>query len=192
MAFLPILGKILGGITGLSSVLGKQEEGKAKGKVAQAELNQRQDQNALANYIAQQNAQNTAANTDLNRKQFESQNRSGTAKQALIGALLGGGVSPTSISGGKATGGLFQALQQNPEALMAMKTLGSQGSTAQNTPLQFQGGQMVAPPQLTTLPQVDNGGFLSTLARIGELAGAAGPYVKPRSQPMDEIPGSMG
>jgi hypothetical protein len=168
----------------ISSVLGKQEEGKTQGKITQAELQQRQDQNALANYIAQQNAQNTAANTDLNRKQFESQNRSGTAKQALIGALLGGGVSPTSISGGKATGGLFQALQSNPSALEAMQRLGSQGSTAQISPQPFQGGQMLQAPQVAPLQQVDDGGFLSTLARIGQLAGAAGQYGtdKPRAQ----------
>jgi hypothetical protein len=177
MAFLPLLGKILGGITGLGSVLGKQEQGETQGKIAQADLNQRQDQNALASYIAQQNAQNTAANTDLNRKQFESNNRSSSAKQALIGALLGGGVAPTTFSGGKASGGLFQGLQKNPDALSAMKTLGGQGATAQATPLQFTGGEMLKAPQLSTLGEVDNGGFLSTLARIGQLAGVASPFL---------------
>ena len=169
---------ILDVLGGFSSVLGKQQAGSASGKVTQAELQQRQDQNALANYVAQQNAQNTAANTDLSRKAFEQQNRGATAKQALIGALLGGGLTPTSVGhGGNISGGLLRSLNGNPGALAAMKLLGQQGATAQATPVQFQGGNMVPPPQLSGLPQVDNGGFLSTLARIGELAGAVSPYL---------------
>lgn len=162
----------------VSSVLGKQKQGEAQGKVTQAQLQQGQDRNKVDLYQAEQQAQNQAAQTDLQRKQFETGNRSSSAKQALIGALLGGGLTPTSISGGKASGGLLQSLNGNPEALAAMKLLGSQGSTAQKTPLDFQGGQTLTAPRLSTMPQVDKGGFLSTLAQIGELAGAASPYIK--------------
>jgi hypothetical protein len=179
-------------------VLGKQEQGESQGRVTQAELNQRQDQNAIANYIAQQNAQTSAANTDLQRKQFEGTNRSGTAKQALIGALLGGGITPTSISGGKASGGFLQSMNANPDALNAMKTLGTQGAGAQASPLEFQGGLMVKPPELTPMQPVNNNGFLSTLARILQIGGAAGSAMgglgkpKPQEQPMDERYGMPG
>lgn len=167
----------------IGSVLGKQQEGAAKGKVDQATLNQGQDRNAISLYQAQQAAENQAAQTDLQRQQFGTQNRSSTAKQALIGALLGGGVTPTSFSGGQASGGLMRSLNGNPDALAAMKTLGSQGSQAQNTPLLFSGGEMVKPPAMTAMPQVDQGGIMSTLAKLGELAGTASPYLNYLKKP---------
>lgn len=177
--FLPIpganiLSKGLSMAGDVGSVLGKQQAGTAAGKVQQTELNQRQDQNALANYIAQQNAQNTAANTDLQRKSFETSNRSSTAKQALIGALLGGGITPTSISGGHASGGLLQSLNSNPDAMGAMKLLGSQAGSAQANPSAFTGGQMVTPPTLTPVPKIDDGGAGSTIAKILQVIGALG------------------
>jgi hypothetical protein len=209
MSFLDILGKIgkgalnigTGGVAGTimdavgsaGSVLGKQQAGKAQGKIDQATLNQRQDQNALQLYQDQQAAQNQAAQTDLQRQQFATGNRSTTAKQALIGALLGGKVTPTSLSGGKASGGLLASLNGNPDALAAMKALGSQGSQAQTTPLTFSGGQMVQAPTLTKLPQVDNGGLLSTLASIGQIAGSVSPYIK--KKPAEDtygLPGHIG
>ena len=169
----------------VGSVLGKQQAGAAAGKIQQTDLNQRQDQNALARYVTEQNAQNTAANTDLQRKQFETNNRGATARQALIGMLLGGGTyQPTKVGPGGASGGLLNSLNANPEALAALKTLGTQAGTAQNTPLQFQGGNVLTPPPLTSVPKIDDGGWLSTLARIGELAGAASPYVKPKTPSM--------
>lgn len=179
------LGPLLGGIGDAASVLGKQEQGKAQGKAAQAQLQQGQDRNAVDLYQAQQNAQNQAGQLDLQRKGFDTANRSASAKQALIGALLGGGVTPTSIGPSGASGGLLRSLNGNPDALAALKLLGSQGSTAQTTPLQFQGGTMVAPPTLTPLPAIDNGGVLSALARIGEIGGALSPYIKSKP-PQDD------
>lgn len=176
------LGPILGAVGDASSVLGKQEAGKSAGKIQQADLNQRQDLSALQRYQMMQNAENQAAQTDLQRKQFDVGNRSASAKQALIGALLGGGVTPTSISPSGASGGLLRSLNANPDALAALKTLGTQGSTAQNTPLEFKGGNILPAPALTQVPKIDDGGFLSTLARIGELTGAIAPYIKPREQ----------
>lgn len=192
VGFLPIPGanyieKGLNAAGSVGSVLGKQQQGKAAGKVSQAELNQRQDALALQKYQAEQGAQNTAAQTDLQRKGFETNNRSSTAKQALIGALLGGGVTPTSISGGQASGGLLRSLNGNPDALAALKTLGSQGSAAQNTPLQFQGGAMLQAPTLTPVPQVDQGGIGSTLAQALQLIGSfGGANVKPPKPPQDD------
>jgi hypothetical protein len=167
----------------VSSVLGKQQEAAAKGKADQAQLNQGQDRNAISLYGAQNAAENQAAQTDLERQQFGNQNRSTTAKQALIGALLGGGVQPTSIKDGAASGGLLRSLNGNQGALAAMQALGSQGSTAQNTPLSFSGGKTVAPPTLTSMPQIDQGGLMSTLATLGQLAGATSPYLKKPTDP---------
>jgi hypothetical protein len=194
VSFLPIpgagiIGKGLSAAGDVGSVLGKQQAGNTAGKISQANLNQEQDRNALANYIAQQNAQNTAANTDLQRKSFESSNRSTSAKQALIGALLGGGLTPTTISGGKASGGLLESLNRNPDAMAAMKLLASQGSQAQQTPLQFQGGQMVAPPKLTTLPQVDQGGVGSNIANILQLLGSLSSYAPSGDRQQAALPG---
>jgi hypothetical protein len=173
----------------VGSVLGKQEAGKAAGKVQQANVNSDADRTAVALYQAQQNAQTQAAQTDLQRKGFESQNRGSSAKQALIGSLLGGGVTPTSVGPGGASGGLLRSLNANPDALEALKTLGSQGRTAQTTPLAFEGGNQITAPKLTPVPQVDQGGVLSTLARVSELLGAASPYLQPqKEQPRLQVP----
>jgi hypothetical protein len=163
---------VLSGVGDVASVLGKQQQGKAQGQVQQANAAADHDRNATSLYGTQQAAQNNAGQLDLQRQQFETGNRSASAKQALIGALLGGGMAPTSISGGQRSGGIFEALQKNPDALGAMKTLGSQGSAAQLKPQTFTGGELLKAPQLSAMPEVDNGGFLSTLANIGQLIAA--------------------
>ena len=186
MSFLSILGKIgkgvanaaTGGAVGdIFSVLGKQQEGKEKGKVDQATLNQRQDQNALQSYQAQQAAQNQAAQTDLQRQQFSQDSRGVNAKDALIASLLGGGMKPTSITGGQSSGGLLASLNGNPAALAAMQKLASQASAGQDAPPSFTGGQLLTAPTLTALPKVDGGGFMSSLASLGQLVGATAPYL---------------
>jgi hypothetical protein len=127
---------------------------------------------------AQQAAQNTAAQTDLQRKTFESANRSASAKQALIGALLGGGITPTKIGPGGASGGILRSLNANPEALAAMKMLGSQGSAAQAMPLEFAGGQQMVAPTLSAAQKIDTGGgTMGTLQKIAQLFGAVSPYM---------------
>jgi hypothetical protein len=56
-----------------------------------------------------------------------------------------------------------------------MKTLGSQGSAAQNTPVQFTGGQLVAPPTLTEVPKIDAAdGKMGKLAKILQVIGSFG------------------
>lgn len=195
MNFLSILGKIgglaaapftggasliptvLSGVGDVASVLGKQQQGKAQGQQAQESANLSRDRNLLDRYQLEQQAQNQAAQTDLQRKQFTTSDRGDTAKQALIGALLGGGLTPSSLSGGKVSGGLLQSLNGNPEALMALKKLAASAGSAQDAPPQFTGGQILQAPQLSAPTKIDNGGFLSTLANIGQLAGAASPYI---------------
>lgn len=174
---IPIVGPIAGAV---GSALGKQQQGKATGAIAEANAKQAQDRNAIAAYQAAQQAQNQAAQTDLERQQFGATNRAQTAKQALIGSLLGGGYQPTTISipgvpQANVSGGLARNLLANPAARQAMSTLASQASTAQNTPLSFQGGNILPPPTLTPLPNVGGSGALSNIADIGQIAGAAAP-----------------
>ena len=85
-------------VSAVSSVLGKQQEGKAQGAQAQAQAQQNQDRNALSLYQTQQGAENAAAQTDLQRKQYADAARSKAASQALMAALGGGGIPKTSIA----------------------------------------------------------------------------------------------
>src|SRR5579862_5405315 len=160
-----ILGDVLKGAGSAGSVLGAQQAGKAKGALDQAGAQQGQDRNAISLYQAQQQAQNQAAQTDLERQQFATTNRGQTAKQALIGALLGGGYQPTQIAPKSSivSGGLARSLLNSPQTRAAMQTLNSQASTAQNTP-----------PSLTPLPQMGSG-TLSDVANGLQLAGAVAP-----------------
>ena len=208
MNFLSVLGKIggiaaapftggasliptvLSGVGDVASVLGKQQQGKAAGQQAQAQANLSQDRNAIDLYQAQQAAQNQAGQLDLQRKQQEQQSQGTAMKSALAGLLLGGGLQPTSIHGGQRSGGLLASLNANPELLAALKGYGAKNQTASMTPQAFSGGQLLQAPKLSPVPQVDNGGFLSTLANIGQLVAA--PSMAARAaqakKPMDEQP----
>lgn len=168
-------GGLLDKVGQAGSVMGAQQGGANNARVAQGQLNLGHDRNLLDRYGLEQRAQMDAGQMDLQRKGFETSNRSTSAKQALIGALLGGGLTPTSIGPSGASGGLLRSLNANPEALAAMKLLGSQGSTAQNTPLQFTGGNIVAPPKLTDVPKIDvGGGKMGTLTKILQIIGSFG------------------
>jgi hypothetical protein len=164
---------------GVGDVLGKQQQGQAQGQVTQAQVQQNQDRNALDRYQTMQGAQNQAAQTDLQRKGFESSNRGTSAKQALLAALLGGdyqgaNVSVPGIKNASVSGGLLDSLKNSAGARTAMQNLGQQASTAQTTPLQFHGGEMLAAPNLTALPEAGkSNSFLNTLARIAQIGGAA-------------------
>lgn len=176
----------------LGSTLGAQQAGAAAGRKTQAELQLAHDRLAQDRYRAEQDAQFSARRQDLDTKAFTNDNRATVGKQALISALLSGKIDPVSVQGGKSSGGLLAALQANPEALAAMKTMHGQASEAQNTPLSFDGGKLLTAPTLTALPQIDKGGFLSTLANIGQLAGAASPYLKPGSGDPGASPAAVG
>lgn len=163
----------------MASVLGKQQEGKAAGALAQAGAQQNQDRNAISLFQAQQGAENSAAQTDLQRKQYADTARSKASKDALMSALLGGGIPKTSISvpgiaPASTSGGMLDALKSNPDALKALATLHGQASDAQTTAPTFTGGNTVAPPSLTALPDTgQSSGFLSALANIGQLISAS-------------------
>ena len=177
MGWLSALGKIAGAVTGLGSVMGAQQGGAASGREKQAAANLAFDRNALDRYQTEQGAQFNAGNLDLQRKDYESGNRATTAKQSLIASLLGGaggGMDPTSIQDGKASGGLLAALKSNPDAMAAMRNLHGQADQAQMAPSNFQGGNLLTAPKLTPVPQIDKGGFMSTLASILQGAGAVG------------------
>lgn len=202
-----LLPTILGGVGAASSVLGKQQEGKAAGANQQAQTQQAQDRNALALYQAQQQAQNTAAQTDLDRQRFASGEQGRNAKNALISALLGGGIAPTrvnvpGITPASISGGMLASLKNNPEALASLAMLKGQANTALEKGPSFTGGEMVKPPTLTPLPDLGKGnGFLNTLANIGQIAGSVSPFLKgsaPQAPPMpygytaglsDKLPG---
>jgi hypothetical protein len=156
----------------VASQYGKQQQGRAAGAATQADLTQRQDQNALARYIAQQNAQNTAASTDLARKQYTDQSRGSTAKQALTAALLGHFTPTGNLSGGLAKG------LSSPDAKTSLGELSRQALLQQFEPTPFQGGQVLTPPALTGLPNVGGNSVLNTLASVGQLAGSASPYIQ--------------
>jgi hypothetical protein len=174
-----LLPAILGGVGAASSVLGKQQEGKAQGAATQANAQQAQDRNALQLYQAQQAAQQAAAQTDLERQKFSASEQGRNAKNALMSALLGGGMPRTSISvpgiqSGAVSGGLLDALKNNPDALASLSMLKGQANTSLASGPTFTGGNMVTAPTLTPLPDTTGGGnsFLSTLANIGQIAGA--------------------
>lgn len=168
----------------ISSVLGKQQEGKAKGAADTAGLTQAQDRNAISLYQAQQAAQNQGAQTDLERQKFTSDQQGVNAKRALLTSLLGGNLPRNSVSvagipQAQVGGGMLEALRNNPDALAALRNAHGQADKAQMAVPSFAGGAMVAPPKLTGLPDTGGGNsFLSTLANIGQLAGAAGSAFK--------------
>lgn len=188
-------------IGNVSSVLGKQQEGKAKGAVDTAGVTQGQDRNAIALYQAKQAAENAAAQTDLQRQQFGANEQGRNAKNAILSALLGGNLPRTSINvpgiqSGSVSGGLIDALKNNPEALASLATLKGQANQSLASGPSFKGGATVAPPSMTPLPDTGGGNnFLSTLANIGQLIGAASPYIpkkKPGYEPVDTGDGWEG
>lgn len=211
MGFFSALGKIGAGIaapfTGgaslalipaidaASSILGKQQQGAAQGKITQAQLNQGQDRNAIDLYNSQQGAQFRAGDQDLDRKKWESENRGTTAKQALIASLLGGVGGPmtaTSIKDGKSSGGILAGLQNNPDAIAALRNLHGQADKAQMAVPNFAGGNILNAPSLTPLQQVDKGGFLSKLANIGQIVGGVGSAVGGGSADVPSIYAQQG
>lgn len=172
----------------MGSVLGKQQEGAAQGKISQAQLQQAQDRAALDRYKAEQDAQFAAGNQDLQRQQFAQSSRNNNAKSALVAALLNGGMPGTSIAGGSQSGGLAAKLRTDPDAMAAMRNLQGQADQAQMAPPSFAGGNILQAPTQTPLPKVDQGGLLSTLATLGQLAGAASPYVQDAFKPKAKVP----
>jgi hypothetical protein len=167
-----------------ASILGKQQEGKAAGAASQAQLQQGQDRNALQLYRDSQAAQDEAARRDLDRQKFGAGEQGRNAKNAIFSALLGGGMPRTSINvpgiqSANVSGGLMDALKNNPDALKSLAMLKGQANTSMESGPTFTGGNMVAAPKLTPLPDMGKGnGFLSAIANIGQIVGGVSPYLK--------------
>jgi hypothetical protein len=118
-----------------ASILGKQQEGKAAGAASQAQLQQGQDRNAIQLYQQQQAAQDQAAQRDLERQKFGAGEQGRNAKNAIFSALLGGGTPRTSINvpgiqSANVSGGLMDALKNNPDALKSLAMLKGQANTS--------------------------------------------------------------
>ena len=179
---------VLGGLGAAGEVLGKQQQGKAEGAAKEAEIQQAQDRNALASYQAEQAAQNSAGQLDLQRKQYTDDSRSANAKHAIIASLLGGGkmggsINVPGIHTADLGGGPMAALASNPDALASLAEFGKQSNAGLSNPAAFTGGNVLKAPALTALPDVQGGGFLSTLANLGQLGGAVAPYLKTGAPP---------
>lgn len=178
-----MLGGVLSAAGDIGTTLGKQQEGAAQGRVAEAGINQKQDQNALQKYGLQQGAEDKAAQLDLDRKKYTDDSRAKNTKNAIVSALMGN-VQPSSISvpgvqQAHISGGLLEALKSNPDALAAAAEMQKQSSSALTNPAAFTGGQMVQAPTLTPVPQQSGGSkFLDVLSRIGQIAGSAGSAFK--------------
>lgn len=188
VSWLNALNNVTGSLGDLGSILGNQARGDAQGQVAQGQLDNAANSNLINLYRSQQDAQNQAAQLDLERQQFGTTNRGQTAKQALIGALLGGGYQPTHVSvpgiqTANIGGGLASSLLSNPQTRAAMQTLFSKANNAQNTPLSFTGGNLVNAPTLTPVTKIQTGaagktgGFLQDLAGIGKVAATVLPFL---------------
>src|SRR5687767_14289959 len=102
-----ISGAILDNIGNAGSVMGAQQGGANNARIAQGQLDLSRDRNAIDLYNQRQLSEFAAGRQDMERKDHELGARSTNAKQALIGALLSGGMAPTNIAGGQRSGGLF-------------------------------------------------------------------------------------
>jgi hypothetical protein len=167
----PIL-PILGAISGIGSILGGGGKASSDARQQQAMLQLGQDRARTDQYGIGQQAQMALANTDLARKTHEEDARGGRAKQALIGALLGGGlqdvnidtpgIPKTTISGGLRPSALGESGRAagsllNQQALMKML----QGDT-------YQGGNILQAPGVQNTPKA------GWLEKLGGIAGTAG------------------
>lgn len=173
MSLLGVIGRIGAGVLGLGNVLGKQQQSEAEGQLKQAQVQQGQDRNAIDLYGTRQDAQFKAGQQDLDRQTFTTKNRGDVFRQALMAELMPQLMKGVSMPGvPQASGGTFD-VASSPGALEAIKAFGSQAHTAQDTPVQFVGGEMLKAPTLTPLPQTSKGSnILSTIARIAQLANA--------------------
>lgn len=178
---LSTLGKLAAskGVSNAGNVLGKQQEGAAHGRIAEGQLGQSYDRNAIDLYGAQQGAQNQAAQLDLQRKDYDAKSRSAAGKQALLAMLMSdyrpSQVSVPGVTNAQLSGGMGETIKNNPAILSLLKSIADKGVTDQATPNTYTGGTVVPPPTLTPLPQEGKSGkILDTISRISQIYGAVG------------------
>jgi hypothetical protein len=181
------VGKALQVAGSAGDVLGKQQEGAAKGQAAQAQIQQGQDRNAIDLYGQQQSAQDKAAQLDLQRKTYDTSSRSAAGKQALLAMLLGdykpGQVSVPGVTNATLSGGMGETIKNNPQILELLKSIASKGVTDQATPNTYTGGDLVKAPTLTPLPQQSKtSSILDTIARIAQIGGSIAPSLGSKSK----------
>jgi hypothetical protein len=166
----------------MGSVLGKQQEGAGNAMATQAGLTNQFDRNAIDSYGTAQDAQFKAGQQDLDRKGYEAKHQSSAAKEALL-AMLMQDYKPSSISTpgipqSTVSGGMGDMLK-SPQILELLKSVAAKNSTAATAPMTFAGGNVLAPPKQTPLPQAGKSdGILNAIARIAQLAGTAAPLFK--------------
>ena len=181
-----MLGKILGGITGLGSVFGGAGQGQAAERQSQNDFLQRENQMRLGQYSTQQQALLSLLGLDekatMDRAQLGIQAPSSRTKQAVIGSLLAR-LQPTRIQApaginvGKVSGGLSGAMggggmraAGNALQMQALKALLS-GSDVPQAGNYTQRG-MVQAPQMQGYKSAGKGeSLLSALGLAGGLAG---------------------
>lgn len=164
--------------SGIGSIFGGAAGSKANERMAQSQLIQQQNRNAIDQYQAQQQAQMQAGNLDLQRKGFEESARGGRAKQAAIASLLQNmqdvAINVPGIKTASITGGLRpSALGEGGRASMA--ELYKQAMLKQMTPDQFTGGQILNAPQMQAMPKPGKlEKFLNIAGLVGSTVGGIG------------------
>jgi hypothetical protein len=178
----------LTGMGTLGDILSKGAQGAASGRQQEALFQMQQDALRNQQYTTAQNAQTQAAQTDLARKGFTETARSSRAKQALVGDLLQNlqdvninvpGIQTAQISGG------LRPSAMGADSKASLAEMVRQAILAQQTPDQFQGGQILAQPGVTALPQASGWEKLAgVLGTAGSLAGGLGSILPPTAQGM--------
>lgn len=172
------LGKAGPAMGAAGMVLGKQQQGAASGRLAEAGVTQGENRNAVDLYGTAQRAQTDAGRLDLDRQAFTTENAGDNFRQALIAELLGKGTGLSMPGIPSMSGGFMDALKGDG-AQAALKAFGSRARSAQDAPPSFTGGALLAPPTMAAMPEQGGGSkFADILARIAQLGGAVSPLLK--------------
>lgn len=168
----------LGIAGGLGKIFGGASGSKANERMAQSQLVQQQNRNAIDQFQAQQGAQFAAGAQDLQRKQFTEQARGGRSRQALIADILGNmqdvNINVPGIKTAQINGGLRpSAIGETGRASLAQ--LAKDALLAQMTPDKFQGGAILNAPQMQAMPKASGfEKFLNIAGLVGSAAGGLG------------------
>lgn len=167
----------------LGNLFGKGAQKASESRMTEADIRQRQDLLRNQQFNTAQNAQFQQGALDLQRKGFEEHARGARAKQqALADILLN--FQPTrvnvpGIQSAQVSGGLAESL--SGAGRDALTELIAQARLKQLTGDSFQGGQILAPPQLSGIPKASGWEKAAGIAGIlGGLAGGLGSLMQPK------------
>jgi hypothetical protein len=168
----------LGGWQGIASsagrMFGSAAEASANTQAERAQLEQQRNSLLGSLYNTQQNAQMSQGQLDLQRKGFDESSEGSRLRRALIGQLLGNAqaldIDIPGIPKAKITGGLsVNSLGQGGRDIGAEMTARAlEKLRAGNT---YQGGNLVAPPDIAPVGQLGGNRFLNILGSAGSLLG---------------------